>query len=307
MGCRQLQFWLDHDHGISRSKKSISNHVRELKNEGYVCGDQEFYFNCSMEDMDFRILADSMLFDKQIPGKNANSIINRLIPLVNPRRGSYLLNVDYLTGINRNENSALYKVLDNIDDAIRQNKRIFVTPCYYDIDGNLNPGKEYEFDPFYAVIDKCRYYLLGGCEKHGVEFEPRRIDRIADVRVSNEDRRPIEHFWHDSIPFDLRRYLLEHVYMFSGKAINVRLAIRQNRIGDFIDWFGKGYTVLKRSDKWDGIAEISVRANENAVFYWALQYNEIATILSPDDLMRKLIANLEAALKKYMGLLQAHM
>lgn len=47
-------------------------------------------------------------------------------------------------------------------------------------------------------------------------------------------------------------------------------------IGEFIDWFGKDFTVIRRAEDPEGMAEISVMANENAVFFWALQYEDSA-------------------------------
>ena len=87
--------------------------------------------------------------------------------------------------------------------------------------------------------------------------------------------------------------------MFPGKSVPIRMEIVQRRIGDFIDWFGRTYTVLKRSKDGRGMAEISVRANETAVFYWAMQYSGIANILSPPSLRKQLKEAFIAGAEKY--------
>lgn len=87
--------------------------------------------------------------------------------------------------------------------------------------------------------------------------------------------------------------------MFPGDSTKIRLAIRQGRIGDFIDWFGKDYTILKRAADPKGVAEISVVSNVDAVFYWALQYSEMAKVLSPESLRQRILNRFIEGVESY--------
>ena len=103
----------------------------------------------------------------------------------------------------------------------------------------------------------------------------------------------------EPVPFDLRRYLKENIYMYPGETVSLRVEIKEHMIGNFIDWFGRGYKILKRSKDGSGTAEISIRANKNAAFFWALQYESMATILAPLSLRKKLHEAHIAGVAKY--------
>ena len=103
----------------------------------------------------------------------------------------------------------------------------------------------------------------------------------------------------EPVPFDLRRYLKENIYMYPGETVSLRVEIKEHMIGNFIDWFGRGYKILKRSKDGRGTVEISIRANKNAAFFWALQYESMATILAPLSLRKKLHEAHIAGVAKY--------
>ena len=249
--------------------------------------------------MQERIVIDSLVYSRLLPAKELESLLQNLIPLTSPKRRMFLTNVEYLVDLNRTENHSLYDALQMTDEAIRKDRQLIVTPCNYVIDKYMEEREEYRFDPFYIVSDKGRYYLLGGYERHRIQLEPRRIDRIARVRISRTPRKPIGYYYKSPLPFDIKRYLKQHVYMFPGDSANIRFSIRQNRIGDFIDWFGKDYTILKRAAEPSGMAEICVESNVDAVFYWALQYSEMATVLAPNSLRERIQRRFVEGAKSY--------
>lgn len=84
--------------------------------------------------------------------------------------------------------------------------------------------------------------------------------------------------------------------MYSGDDRKIIIRIHIKNIGDFIDWYGTDYKIIE-SDGQEAI--ISIEANVNAVYFWALQYGEIAEILEPIELRNKIRAGLESMLKKY--------
>ncbi len=303
LNLKQIGIWVDRDFGVSYHRDTISKHVHGLLDDGYVCYQKGYYPNFLLDRLEERVLIDSLLYSKQLPAEKVREIIRKLLPETSPRRECYALNVEYLVDLNRTDNDTLYKVLDMIDLAIRRNRRILVTPCKYDIEAGFEDGTDYLFDPYYIISDKCRYYVLGGCEKHGIQMEPRRIDRISDVKMTRTARMPIDYYWNEPVPFDIKTYLMEHVYMFPGKSSTIKMEIVQSRIGDFIDWFGKKYTVLRKSRERNGKALISVYTNENAALYWAMQYSSIATILSPDSLMKRIFSVFKDGYERYARLL----
>ena len=81
--------------------------------------------------------------------------------------------------------------------------------------------------------------------------------------------------------YSLPKHMEEHIYMFSGPSVQVKMRVRENMMGALIDWFGKKFRIVQETE--DGLI-ISVACNKLAMRYWALQYGEYVEILEPESL-----------------------
>ena len=68
-----------------------------------------------------------------------------------------------------------------------------------------------------------------------------------------------------------------------------------NAIQFVVDWFGKNARVYKRN----GNQYATVTGNENALFYWYMQYSESFTVLAPQSLVQRVRDEAERILKKH--------
>ena len=84
--------------------------------------------------------------------------------------------------------------------------------------------------------------------------------------------------------------------MFCGETVNVTLKTTPNMMDVLVDWFGKDFKILKSTE--DDL-EIMVRSNENAIFYWALQYGPYVEVLSPPKLREDLAKEIRKMNEKY--------
>lgn len=135
------------------------------------------------------------------------------------------------------------------------------------------------------------------CYSGREDIEPRRIDRISSVKVLHEKRLEINQIEkYKTNSFSIDKYLKESVYMYSGNNERVTLKIRKDNIGDFIDWYGKEYSIVEMEDE---NVTVSIRANVNAVYFWALQYGSIAEVLKPITLREMIRDGLQEMLLKY--------
>lgn len=232
------------------------------------------------------------MYGKHIPKDQADILITKLKMLSLNTMKDKAKNITYLSGINRTTNKNLYQILDVIDDAISRQLMIEITQF-----SSLPEGKESIWspkivDPYFVVADQSRYYLLCHGDREGLE--PRRIDRIKDIRIVYRKRKPLAEVAGDD--FDLGKYMREHVYMFSGKVERVTIKIMTKNIGYYEDWFGSKYYILDSNDEYTVLA---CDTNVNAVYYWALQYGNIAKVLEPVDLRNRIIRGLKDILKGY--------
>ena len=74
------------------------------------------------------------------------------------------------------------------------------------------------------------------------------------------------------------------------------MKIQKSNVGDFIDWFGKEFSVISETE--DDVT-LRFKVNLNAMYYWALQYGEIAEVIRPESLRTRLSEGIGAMEKKY--------
>ena len=89
--------------------------------------------------------------------------------------------------------------------------------------------------------------------------------------------------------------MAEHVYMFTGRSIWVKFRAEKHLLNDLADWFSEA----DYSDITDDALTVSVKVNEKAMFYWAMQYSPYIEILEPLDLRKRVGTALREAAEKY--------
>lgn len=290
--------YLDRDYNVSITRKTLSEYVGEMREAGYVCGMRGIYGTKRFSDSELRLLIDGVLFGQHVPEKPANELIGKLKELSPSGISHRMKHICYLERMNHTVNEKLYDIIDAIDSAIEKNRKVELTFCSFDIHGNLNDWGTKVVDPYYMVTDKCRYYLICYAGRND-DLENRRLDRISNVRIlEDEVRTPIRELKKYSNGFDLADYMREHIYMFSGDSKAITIRIRKKSIGDFIDWYGRDYRIEENNEDEETVL-IRLDANENAVFYWALQYGGIAEVVKPLQLRDRIRKELIKMMEKY--------
>lgn len=84
--------------------------------------------------------------------------------------------------------------------------------------------------------------------------------------------------------------------MFSGESAEVTFRAKRKIITDIIDWFGLN---VKFSDVTDDEVTISLVVNLQAMRYWAKQFSEYVTLLSPPNLVEDMKRDIRQAAEKY--------
>lgn len=68
-------------------------------------------------------------------------------------------------------------------------------------------------------------------------------------------------------------------------------------MNELIDWFGKDFRVCGIDD--NDMAEIAVTCNENAMFFWTLQYGPYIEVLKPTSLRARIKDAVTEIYEKY--------
>lgn len=281
-------------------RRSVKNNVLHLKEMGYDIAMEDGYYLQSreFEDAELRMLIDSVLFSKNLTQKQAKSLVERLKGLGNRYFSAKVKHICNLPDLYHADNKQLWYALDAVNDAIAEKKKISFTYNSYGLDFKLHSKREepYIVSPYQIVASNGRYYLIGNYDKYD-NVSHYRLDRMTDVTIVNEKAKAKEKITEFADGYNLPKHMAEHIYMFSGASERVKLRVPESMMDEMIDWFGKDFRIQKTDV--EGMMEIVVNCNENAIFFWALQYGPYVEVLEPIGLRERLKEAIEKMARKY--------
>lgn len=290
---------LDKNYGMTCDRRSVKNNILSLKELGYDISMDKGYRLLSREfdDAELRILIDSVLFSKSISTKQAKGLIEKIRGLASRYFNAKVSHVSNLPEINRTMNKQAMYSLDTINGAISEKKKIRFIYNYIGTDFRLHPkrDREYIVNPYQIVANNGRFYLIGNYDKYD-DIAHIRIDRMTDVCMLEEKVKPMSKIPEVKRGLNFPKHMAEHIYMFSGESVAVKLKTTEDMMTELVDWFGTGITILEKNDD-----EIMIRVvcNEKAMRYWALQYGPYVEVISPPVLRSRIAEDVEAMAEKY--------
>ena len=291
-------------YGMTCDRKAIGRNINALidtgidietyeeNNDGYFLREPLF------TDSEVRMLIDSVLASRYISGNYAKELISKLSELATV----YLTKrIPYVTQADRwihTDNPQVFLNIELLDEAIDTHRKVRFVYNKYGLDLSLHPRHEhrYEVDPYQIACSNGRYYLVGNYEKHD-RVTNFRIDLITDVEVLSTKAIPFENLPYKSNSLDLAEYTKYALNMYDGKKVSAIVRLKQERIGDVIDWFGKDITILPGSE--DDYIQVRVTGSDNGIRMWAIQYGRLVEVLSPADLREAIRLDVAAIAEKY--------
>lgn len=287
-------------HGIECDRRSVKNNILCLIEADYDISMEDGYYlrTRDFQDAELRMLIDSVLFSRNLTQSQANSLIESLKSFGNRYFSAKVGHICSLPDLYHADNKQLWYALDAINDAITEKKKISFVYNSYGLDFKLHSKREepYIVNPYQLVASNGRYYLIGNYDKYD-DVSHYRVDRMTDVKILDEKVKPKDKVIEFTRGYNLPKHMAEHIYMFNGPCARVKLLVPKTMMNDMVDWFGKDFRILKADV--EGMMEVSVNCNEQAMFYWALQYGEHVEVLKPDALRNKLRNAISSMQKKY--------
>ena len=294
------------DYGIEKiDRRSVKANVKSLYDMGYAIGgideeeiDADGYYleEREFEDEELRILIDSVLFSKTLSDSVAKRLIEKLKGFGNIYFDAKVSHVKPTPLIHRTDNKSVLYNVSAINEAIDQKKKITFRYNRYDTDFKMHDqGKDYVMNPYQMVASNGHYYLLGNIDKYdNVTYY--RIDKMSKVQILDEKVKPQKDVQGIDGHLDLPKHMAEHIYMLYGDTVTASIKTDAGMMDTLVDWFGKDFKIIE--SKGDNLT-ISVKCNERALFYWALQYGPHVEVVGPDDLRQKLADAIKKMAKKY--------
>lgn len=240
-----LQFLKD-EYGIESYRKTIKEDIDLLMAAGFdiefIKSSQNLYHIVSREfDIaELKVLIDAVVSSKFISKAKSQQLVDKLSELAGPYVSKELVrNID-VEGRVKGENKQLLLIIDTINTAINQERKIAFKYFTYDVrkeKKEKHNGYIYKFSPYKLVWNGDYYYVVGFSDKYN-DIGSFRVDRISKTPdILDEQAIPMPR------SFDINSYLNTMFHMYSGERKEVELVCDNSVMDSIIDRFGEDVKV----------------------------------------------------------------
>lgn len=213
-------------------KAGLEIEIIESKPKKYYLNDYARAFSLP----ELKILVDAVASSKFITKKKSDELIEKIVTLGTPSDIPSLKRNLWSEGRIRHENERIYVVIETINTAINEGKKISFQYFQYDVKKEpklRQDGAPYKFSPYALVWNGDYYYVVGYSEKHA-GIGNFRVDRIAKApHILDEDA--------VNMPddFDISEYTNGMLHMYDSQRYDVVLICDNSVMDSIIDKFGK--------------------------------------------------------------------
>ena len=290
---------LESNYGISCERRAVKNNIVSLRDMGYDISEGKGYYLRTRDftDAELRLLIDGVFTSGAITDKEAHQLVKKLEKYSNRFFKAHVSHIHSTSSGKNAENQNVMNSIAAIDVAISKGKKISFSYLQYGIDFKLHPKRSirYVVSPYQMISNKGKYYLVGNYDEYD-DISHYRLDRITDVEILNENRKPMKTIKGLENGLSISEYIAEHVYMYSGDSIRIKLRTSENLMDSLVDSFGKDFRVSFGED--DDIV-VSLKCNPDAFFYWAMQYGQNIEVLEPESMRDRIKQAAQDIYKKY--------
>lgn len=293
-------------YGVELERKSVAYSLTLLQDLEYDINKSSkggyALLSRTLENSEIKYILDALFSSKSITGKQAIEISNKLnkgLSKYQRKDYNYILKS---TGLNRAKNKDVFYLLELIEEAKKNKKRISFQYQSFDENGNLckkMDGYRYIVSPYFTVNSNGRYFLLCNYREKYRPIQIFRIDYMINPKIEEEWPLKAIESLKGYANFDIVKYLNDNIYLLDGEVIESTLLIKDaSAVGHIIDWFGLNAKIYNKDNK----LYADVKCNENALFYWYMQYSENIVILSPTKLIDRIKLETKRILDKYTNI-----
>lgn len=288
-------------YGIDAERKSIYDDIEALRTfgidivnkkerpSGYYIGLREF------ELPELKLLVDAVQSSKFITTKKSDELIKKLEGLAGSNQAKKLQRQVYVSNRIKTMNESIYYNVDDLHEAISENKKITFQYCEWTTEKQLVPkknGELYNVSPWALNWDDENYYLIAYDNLAG-RVKYYRVDKIKQITILEEKRQGREHFE----KFNTADFSKKTFGMFAGEEQEVTLECREKLIGVIIDRFGTDVSVRRIDDE---MFRVRVNINVSPQFFgWLTGLGSDVIMTSPENVVEEYRKYIREILEKY--------
>lgn len=295
---------IEEQYGLEFERKSIASSLNLLEELDYDIekGPKGGYALLSrlFDPTEASYLIDALFSSRSISGSQAKHIaetISKTLSKYQRKDYSYIVKS---TELHRTNNQQVLYNISIIHEAMEKGKRVGFQYISYDKEGNKvarKDGWQYIVSPYYLINNFGRYYLLCNFREKYQALQTFRIDYMMNIEIKEDwNIKKMSDLKNGPKDFSVVEYLNEHVYLFSGNVITATLELEnESAITNTMDWFGEDINIYTK----DGKTLVKIKCDENALYYWVLQYMNEVKVIAPISFVEKVKKGLKEALHKY--------
>lgn len=272
-------------YGLECERKSISSNIDSLidlnfdiikTSNGCYLASREF------EPSEISFLIDAVFSSKSINSKHSKELAQKLSGMLSKYKRNNYKYIYKADEINRTDNKQLFYTIDILHQAIEENKQVEFNYNRYYFDKEKNDKKKlkkYVVNPYFLINNQGKYYLVCNYDYFD-KIANYKIDLITNIKIVDKPIKPITKLQGCENGIDIAKYANENIYMFNNKSVVATLQINQEYSVNYVqEWFGNNAKFFKKNDK----VFAQVKANEQALVFWCLQYGETIELVEPQQ------------------------
>ena len=291
--------------GVTAERKAIYDDIEQLMHygmdivqsrsnpKGYFLASREF------ELPEVYLLADAVRSAKFISAKKTRELVSKLDSLIScyevGRREKHI----FFDGSDKCDNEELFYLIDGINDAIEQSKKITFRYLVRSLSNSREViwnEKQLKISPYAMIWQDDRYYLIGNNEKYD-NLMHLRIDRMHSLEIIDENSRPYSEVSEYTDCFDSADYTRKLFQMHTGEVQSVELRCDRAILEPILDRFSKDIFIRNVTEEsFDFSVEVAV---SDAFISWVLGYGDKIEVLSPAALRKRVAERAENVLAIY--------
>ena len=287
---------------VSAERKSIYADLRDLETfgidvEGEQVGNRYHYHvvNRPFEMPELKLLVDAIQSSKFITARKTNDLIRKLETFVSRYDAMKLQRQVYVSGRIKTMNESIYYTVDEIHNAISENKKICFQYFQWNVKKEMelrHGGAYYRISPWGLSWDDENYYLVG-YDSDAQMIKHYRVDKMLHIRMSDESREGKEHFK----KLDMADYAKKSFGMFRGKETSVKMLVNNSLAGVIIDRFGKDVMMIPEDEDH---FRVNVDVHVSKQFLgWVFSLGEAVKIIGPDEVVEQMRGEARRLMEQY--------
>lgn len=288
-------------YGVTAERKSIYTDFQDMEDKFGIeiikeqIGRETYYHVGSREFelAEVKLLIDAIQSSKFITERKSCDLIKKIKSFVSDYQASQLQRQIFVHGRIKTMNESIYYSVDEIHNAIANNKKIKFKYFSWQADKSqyiLNKGEYFVVSPWALTWDDENYYLVA-YDDFSKTCKHYRVDKMIKPQVIDERREGEDQFK----DLDMAVYSKATFGMYGGEKKRIKIQFHNKMSGVFIDRFGKDITFRPIDEKH---SELNVDVFVSPQFYgWIFGLGKDVKVIGPDEVVEEMKQKAEEFLK----------